>query len=142
MRNIDLLWMDVQGAELIALQGLKTNLPKVSLIHIEIELIEIYSAQPPFSQVRKFLEENEFRLFGFTGFHLYSGDAIFANNCSFSNRQLRDVENLLVPARIVFVKTRLTKARTYLKRFLRTVADWGSIGYVERCKRPEGISIG
>ena len=77
--HIDLLWMDIQGSELNALQGLNEKLNDVKLIHLEVEFFEIYKDQPLFHHIKKFLNENGFYLIGFTSFSQYSADAVFVN---------------------------------------------------------------
>lgn len=76
---IDVMWMDIQGAELLALKGLEEKLRNVSIIHTEVEFLEIYHGQPLFSDIQKFLLENGFKLYGFTNKHEYAGDAVFIN---------------------------------------------------------------
>ena len=76
---IDLLWMDIQGAELLALSGLGPAITQVRMIHLEVEFIEIYSGQPLWRDVRRFLRSRGFRLLTFTTFGRYSADAVFFN---------------------------------------------------------------
>jgi FkbM family methyltransferase len=76
---IDVLWLDIQGAELVALKGLGEKLSSVGLIHAEVEFVEIYEHQPLFGGVKAFLNERGFALYGFTTFGRYFGDAIFVN---------------------------------------------------------------
>lgn len=80
IKGIDLLWMDIQGAELMALRGLENDLSKVNLIHTEIEFIDMYEGQPLFKDVKKFLNEKKFFLYDFTYISPYFGDAIFVNS--------------------------------------------------------------
>lgn len=77
--HIDLLWMDIQGAELMALQGLGPRLADVKLIHLETEFIEIYRGQPLFAELKRFLLERGFSFLGFTIYSRHSADAVFAN---------------------------------------------------------------
>ena len=77
--DIDLLWMDIQGAELLALQGLGDCAARVGLIHVELEFVEIYQGQPLYRDVKRFLNSRGFRLVRFTDFWRYSCDAVFFN---------------------------------------------------------------
>ncbi|MCL4391830.1 FkbM family methyltransferase [Patescibacteria group bacterium] len=77
--GVDLLWMDMQGAELVALKGAGKFLSRVKIIHAEAEFREIYEGQPLFGAVKKYLEDNGFVLYGFTHFGRYACDAIFVN---------------------------------------------------------------
>lgn len=63
----DLLWMDLQGAELSALQGAAGILSKVRLIHTEIAFRPVYLGQPLFWTIDAFLKR------GFDLVHLNVG---------------------------------------------------------------------
>lgn len=75
----DLLWMDIQGAELLALKGMGKYLERVRIIHTEVEFLEIYQGQPLFKEVKTYLNAQGFRLIEFTNLEQYSGDAVFIN---------------------------------------------------------------
>jgi len=77
--RIDLLWMDIQGSELLALKGLGSKIKNVSIIHTEVEFFEIYANQPLFIDIKRFLNKKGFLLASFTSFGQYSGDAVFVN---------------------------------------------------------------
>lgn len=85
---IDLLWMDIQGAELLALKGMGSHLQGVRLIHSEVEFLEIYQGQPLFREVKRYLNRHSFRLIEFTHLERYSADAVFINVSE--GRALRD----------------------------------------------------
>lgn len=101
----DIIWMDIQGAELLALEGAGEYIKKIKLIHLEVEFTEIYQGQPLYRDVVKFFKAKGFSLLTFTNFGKYSGDAVFINN---------EVENkpLLLPAFIIyayfFMKEKIT----------------------------------
>lgn len=86
--TIDLLWMDIQGAELMALQGLGERLRDVKLMHIEVEFFEIYKGQPLFPTVLEYLNKNSFLLYDFTTFSEYAADVIFVNKSILSKTSL------------------------------------------------------
>jgi FkbM family methyltransferase len=112
--RIDLLWMDIQGAELAALKGLGTRLGDVALIHAEVEFEEIYSGQPLFPEVRAFLEAGGFRFLGFTIYARHSADAVFANRKIFGAHTILRA----LAAHPLLVRKRLQYARHRLKRRL------------------------
>ena len=58
--HIDLLWLDMQGHELSALQGGTALLKKVKAIHTEVGFIEGYKDQPHYDQVKKWLKNHGF----------------------------------------------------------------------------------
>ena len=86
--SIDILWMDIQGAELKALKGLGRRISDVRIIQCEVEMIEIYRGQPLFKEIKRYLLHHGFRFVGFSSKSNYSGDAIFIHkdylniNCS------------------------------------------------------------
>ena len=51
---IDLMWMDLQGAELMALRGMRERLRDLKLIHLEVEFFEIYRDSPCFPSCTPF----------------------------------------------------------------------------------------
>jgi len=112
---IDLLWMDIQGAELMALRGLGERLRDVRLIHLEVEFQPIYEGQPLFPEVHRYLRGRGFRLVGFTSYSRYSADAVYA-----AREVLRGP---LALARLTWrhsylARLRMRRARHRLKRFL------------------------
>jgi predicted O-methyltransferase YrrM len=58
----DLLWIDVQGAELQVLKGLGDGLAKVSAVFVEAATKEIYRGQALKDEIVAFLTEHGFRL--------------------------------------------------------------------------------
>ena len=79
IENVDMLWMDIQGAELLALDGAGADLSKIKMIHAEVEFFEMYKGQPLYREVVRYMNERGFRLLRFTNFGKYFGDAIFIN---------------------------------------------------------------
>jgi len=77
--HIDMLWMDIQGAELSVLKGSPEILPEISLIHTEVEFFTLYKNQPLFKDIKQYLNSQGFKLLTFTSMGKYSGDAVFIN---------------------------------------------------------------
>jgi FkbM family methyltransferase len=94
---IDLLWMDIQGAELMALRGLGPNLSQVKLVHTEVEFVEIYTGAPLSGEIKRYLNQNGFLLVGFTHFNSFSADAVFVNKSVLSGwkRAKAAISNIL-----------------------------------------------
>ena len=112
---IDLLWMDIQGAELLAFRGMQERVTDLKLIHVEVEFFEIYQGQPLFPEVRAYLMKNGFAFLGFTVYSKFAADAVFANRRYIgSGARLR----ILWHHRFLVTK-RLTYLRHRLKRLLR-----------------------
>jgi hypothetical protein len=82
--NVDLLKIDVQGAELMALRGAAQTLPRVRMICTEVSFTPLYEGSSIFSEIYDFLGDRGFRLLslreGFRGkdSELLQGDAVFA----------------------------------------------------------------
>jgi FkbM family methyltransferase len=80
--KVDLIWMDLQGAELIALQSLGNLLSKVKVIHTELEINPMYEGQCLFSDVSEYLKTMGFiRVYGNPGVE-FGTDFIFVNKNS------------------------------------------------------------
>lgn len=58
--HMDVIWMDVQGAELNVLTGLGDLIHKVKAIHTEVCFREYYQGQPLYPDIDKFLTERGF----------------------------------------------------------------------------------
>ena len=79
--KIDIIWMDLQGAELKALQSLGPLLDTVQIIHTELEMNPMYEGQCLFNDVNEYLTNN--------GFDLEYGDTNvqFGSNFIFTNQR-------------------------------------------------------
>lgn len=62
----DLLWMDLQGAELNVLRGSEVAIRTVTLIHVEVSFRPVYLGQPLFWEVDCLLKSFGFRLHSIT----------------------------------------------------------------------------
>jgi FkbM family methyltransferase len=90
----DLLWMDLQGAELMALKGADKILNSVKIILVEIGFREMYLGQCTFWEVDEYLKANHFmlanldigrwpkllRLYKFLNTGPWVGNAIYVKN--------------------------------------------------------------
>jgi FkbM family methyltransferase len=61
IQTIDFIHMDVQGAELMVLNGAGNYLKNIKMIWLEVENIELYKNQPLKTDVESFLIKNNFR---------------------------------------------------------------------------------
>lgn len=93
IERIDLLKMDIQGGELLALQGAVSLLQKqaIDLIYLEVNFGKLYEYQAYFHEINKFLQENKYILYGVYNLTRLSdgtlgyGDAIFISS-DFQNK--------------------------------------------------------
>lgn len=74
---VDILWMDVQGAEVLVLKGLGKRIGDLACIHAEVEFFEIYEGQAMYRDVDTLLRSLGFRLAGFTSYSRYAADAVY-----------------------------------------------------------------
>lgn len=58
--KIDFIYMDVQGAELMVLQGAGDLLADVGAIWMEVEAVELYKSQPLKNDVERFMDSHGF----------------------------------------------------------------------------------
>lgn len=78
--HVDMLWLDMQGHELPAMQSAPHILKTVSIIHTEVGFIEAYEGQPTYVVIKSWLEEQNFKLIGkdFVDEHQwFFGNALF-----------------------------------------------------------------
>lgn len=60
LSSVDLVWMDLQGAELLALQSFEEFLPAVRYVYTEVSHRPIYTGQVLFPQLETFMRTNGF----------------------------------------------------------------------------------
>ena len=78
IQKIDFMHMDVQGAELMVLEGAEEYLQKTKMIWLEVELVELYKGQPLKNSVVEFLNKNGFEIIKDTCLSV-SGDILCIN---------------------------------------------------------------
>lgn len=103
---VDFLKLDIQGAELLALQGAEKTLAKTAVVHCEVEFDPIYHGQPLYPEVQAYLNARGFVLIDLIVPHRYAysvpsrqfahdrllwGEAVFF-------RETEDVETLAAQA--------------------------------------------
>lgn len=93
IEEIDILKLDIQGAELAALRGAESflNRQKIKVLFLEVEFMEIYKKQPLFHDIASYLYAKGYQLYDFRGLNYTEkgqiawGDAIFCSNEIVSN---------------------------------------------------------
>ena len=78
--NVDVIWMDLQGAELLALKSLDNYLHNVKYIHTEISHKEMYSGQVMFNELNNFILSNNFIIKNKLSLSGWQEDVIYAKN--------------------------------------------------------------
>jgi len=74
---VDIIWMDLQGAELLALKGLGKYLEKVKYIHTEVSHKELYFGQVMYDELNNFITSNNFILKNKLSMSGWQEDAIY-----------------------------------------------------------------
>lgn len=80
IKKIDLIWLDLQGAEYEALESIGNMIYYIEAMFIELELKEIYKGQKLFEDVVKFLKSKGFSMIKFhTSKKKWWGNGVFLN---------------------------------------------------------------
>jgi FkbM family methyltransferase len=80
MRMIDLLKLDIQGAERFVLTGGKAVLDRVRVIYSEVFFEQLYAGAWLFGEMTEFLADHSFKLCGLSNIvHASDGDLVQAN---------------------------------------------------------------
>ena len=58
--KVDIIWMDLQGAELLALKGLGDFIKDLIYIHTEVSYKEMYTGQVTYNELNNFITSNGF----------------------------------------------------------------------------------
>jgi len=83
--RVDLIWMDLQGAELIALKGLGDYLDRVKCIYTEVSHKEIYTGQVMYEELNYFMISNKFKLSNKLSMRGWQEDALYVKNIEHIN---------------------------------------------------------
>lgn len=79
INKIDVIWMDLQGAELLALESLGEMIDKVGIIYTEISHKPIYDEQCLFEDIDDFLYNNHFERLMRPNYNCFQEDMIYIN---------------------------------------------------------------
>lgn len=80
---VNYIHMDIQGAELKALEGAEEMFPFIHLIYMEVSDIELYKNQALRKDIEKFMKKHNFSLYkSFMSSH--TGDQLYVNNHFFT----------------------------------------------------------
>jgi FkbM family methyltransferase len=119
---VSLLKIDVQGAELMVLSGAVETLKKTSAIILEVEFGPIYSNQPLFVEISRFLSDQSFEFVDFLDSRRYNrlnslnittSDQLLWSDALFVNKA-EDKENYLQISAVCFSLAKYSMASYYL----------------------------
>lgn len=75
----ELLWIDLQGAELAALRGLGRHLSRVGIVYVELSFLDIYDGQPVARDVIRFLRRAGFTVAAVPWKGAFQCEVLFVN---------------------------------------------------------------
>jgi len=78
--KVDIIWMDLQGAELLALKGLGNYINTVKYMHTEVSYKEMYIGQVMFEQLNNFILSNNFSIVNNISYSGWQEDIIYKRN--------------------------------------------------------------
>ena len=91
---IDFIHMDVQGGELMVLQGAFDLISSIKVIWLEVSRIDFYKDQPLVDDIKKFMVANQFSLL-LDGLDSFQGDHLYISKLHFSTFQIFLFKQLL-----------------------------------------------
>lgn len=74
---VDIIWMDLQGAELLALKGLGNKLSSVKYVYTEVSHKEMYTGQVMFKELNDYMIKNDFLILNNLSFRGWQEDIIY-----------------------------------------------------------------
>jgi FkbM family methyltransferase len=107
---IDFAHIDVQGAELMVLEGAGHFLKSIRLIWMEVEAVELYKNQPLKKDVESFMKAHDFENVLDT-VNTVAGDQLYANSKYF------DAEKINAFKRMIKRNERRKKIASFFKKF-------------------------
>ena len=92
-RKVDLLKLDVQGAELLILEGSKNTLKRTEFVLLEVNIVQYNKDSPLFAEVIKYMDDIGFIVFDIIEIHPYNNyllqiDILFSRKDSNFNLKL------------------------------------------------------
>ncbi len=124
--KIDLIHMDVQGAELKVLEGAKDKIKKIKSIWLEVEKVSLYKNQPLNNDIEKFFSKNNFIKIKDTT-NSISGDHLYINTIYFNIYKIAILKFLQVMQKIsictersfILFRRLVLKLRSFLLNLLK-----------------------
>jgi len=86
--TIDFIHMDVQGAELLVLQGAGDKMSKIKSIWLEVSNVAFYEDQPLAQEITRFMESKGFRLVFDSSLYRRYGDRLYTNSRYFPTHKV------------------------------------------------------
>jgi FkbM family methyltransferase len=90
-KDVDIIKIDVQGAELDVLKGAKEALKRVKTISIEVEFVSMYEEQPLFGDIDVYLRKEGFFLYNMYEIWTHKDGQIESADVTYLNSRYFDV---------------------------------------------------
>ena len=105
--KVDIIRMDLQGAELLALKGLGSFIKDVEYIYTEISYKEIYTGQVMFNELNDFIISNDFNIQNKLSMNGWQEDVIYKKNEKKRENIFFDIVITLGPNDIDIIKKQI-----------------------------------
>ncbi len=89
--EIDFIHLDVQGAELLVLQGAEEFINKIKVIWLEVSKLDIYTGQPLVADIASFMDQHDFILLK-NELHGLQGDQLYVSRKYFSKATILPIK--------------------------------------------------
>ncbi len=86
INGIDLIHMDVQGAELLVLEGAEDFLCNIKMIWLEVEVVSLYKNQPLKQDIESFMKKHKFKKI-FEKVDSISGDQLYVSSTFYKGNE-------------------------------------------------------
>jgi FkbM family methyltransferase len=106
--GIDFIHMDVQGAELMVLEGAKDLISSVKAIWLEVSKIDFYNNQPLVEDIKDFMKKNQFILLK-DELNSEQGDQLYISKLHFTSSKIFFIKKL------ISLRSVATRLRSILK---------------------------
>ena len=94
IKAIDLVHMDVQGAELLVLEGAQDFLNNIKMIWLEVEVVSLYKNQPLKEDIENFMKRHKFRKI-FEKIDNLSGDQLYVSSDFYKGNKENSLTEIL-----------------------------------------------
>jgi FkbM family methyltransferase len=111
LNQIDFIHLDVQGAELLVLEGCGEKMKNIKAVWMEVEVVELYKGQPLKNDIEQFMNKNDFVCIKSDIDHV-SGDQLYLNRQHFSEKQIRSIS-------MIERKSLSKRFKLFIKRLLK-----------------------
>lgn len=120
INSIDFMHIDVQGAELLVLEGSTNMINSIKLIWLEVSEKELYNGQALVEDIQKFMDNNNFKIV-LDRTNCGCGDRLYANTRNFSKNKINKIflmdtinKNLTkkikkIPSKLKIILTKILK---------------------------------